>query len=441
MKKNVKRIIALLLAALSVMGLVGCGNGQQEQPMGGGLNESGELVGTFELQIFAGGYGSQAWEEIIAAFEEEHPKLDVIAYMDPNVNKQMQTRWIQGNPPDFAFLAGSNLPIETYLEENLLMDLTEFYETGKMYDSEELLKDHINAGLVPYYNGRIRQLPIIMETYGMWYDEALYKEYGLTQATNFDELMALSADAKAKGLNALVYPGQNAGYLVWGMVMPAVAAYGQEFFDKICLASDAEAFRDQRFIDVLKRLEQFADAGYVQQGTVSLNHIQSQMQWLSHSALMIPNGLWLENEMKKDIPDGFVMRYATSPLTAADQTPTIISSSATVGIPEAAKNKDAALEFLRFLYAPENIVKFTEMANVPNATDADTSNTNLSDSANYVQTVLNSDDVQLVKKNGGWGSVDSVFNDCMNRIVLNQMSAEEAAEKIAQECERQLADK
>lgn len=441
MKKNVKRIVALLLVMISLLGLVGCGGNQNALPSGGGFNASGELEGSFELQIFAGGYGSQAWEEIIADFEAANPKLDVIVYMDANVNKQMQTRWIQGNPPDFVFLTGSNLPIEEYLAEGLLMDLTEFYETAKMYDSEDLLKDHINADLVPRYDGKVVQMPLIMSCYGMWYDEALYTQQGLTQPNNFDELKTLCAAAKGKGMSAFIYPGQNSGYLTWGLVMPAVAAYGQEYFDKIHLATDASAFRDQRFISVLKRLEELADAGYFQQGTVSLNHIQSQMQWLSHNGLMIPNGLWLENEMKKDIPNDFVMRYAPSPLITADQTPTIISDSATVGIPTAAKNPDAAKEFLRFMYKPENIVKFTEMANVPIATDADTSHTELSDSAKYVQTVLNGDNIQLVKKNGGWGSVDSVFNDCMNKIVLNQMSAEEAAEAIAKECERQLADK
>lgn len=442
MRKNVKRIIALLLAVLSLLGLAACGNNQQQnQPSGGGMNEAGELVGTFELQIFAGGYGSEAWEEIIADFEEANPKLDVIVYMDANVNKQMQTRWIQGNPPDFVFLTGSNLPVEEYLAEGLLMDLTEFYETAKMYDSDDLLKDHINSDLVPRYDGKVVQMPLVMSCYGMWYDSALYTQQGLTQPNNFDELKTFCATAQSKGISAFVYPGQNAGYLVWGLVMPAVAAYGQEYFDKIHLATDASAFRDERFISVLKRLEELADAGYFQQGTVSLNHIQSQMQWLNHNGLMIPNGLWLESEMKKDIPKDFVMRYAPSPLITADQTLTIISDAAPVGIPTAAKNPDAAKEFLRFLYAPENIVKFTEMANVPNATDADTSNAELSDSAKYVQTVMNSDNVQLIKKNGGWGSVDSVFNDCMNKIVLNQMSAEEAAEKIAQECERQLADK
>lgn len=441
MKKNAKRIIALLLALLSLAGLVGCGNAQQNQPSGGGMDENGELVGTFELQIFAGGYGSQAWEEIIAAFEEANPKLDVIVYMDANVNKQMQTRWIQGNPPDFVFLTGSNLPVEEYLAEGLLMDLTDFYETAKMYNSEELLKDHINADLVPRYNGKVMQMPLLMSCYGMWYDAALYEQNGFTQPNNFDELKTLCSTAQSKGMSAFVYPGQSAGYLVWGLVMPAIAAYGQEYFDKIHLASDPAAFRDERFVSVLKRLEVLADAGYFQQGTVSLNHIQSQMQWLNHNGLMIPNGLWLESEMKKDIPKDFVMRYAPSPLITADQTLTVISDAAPVGIPTAAKNPDAAKEFLRFLYAPENIVKFTEMANVPNATDADTSNTTLSDSAKYVQNVMNRDDVQLIKKNGGWGSVDSVFNDCVNKIVLNQISAEEAAEEIAKECERQLADK
>ena len=113
MKKLKKRLIALgLVMVMAVSVLTGCGTKTKDSDSDYEYDPTGtaKLTGTFELQIFVGGYGSEAWEEIIADFEELHPDLDVVAYLDSNVNSQMQTRWMQGNPPDFVFLTGSNLP-------------------------------------------------------------------------------------------------------------------------------------------------------------------------------------------------------------------------------------------------------------------------------------------------------------------------------------------
>ena len=58
--------------------------------------------GELELQIFSGGYGSEIWERAIAGFQEENPDLVITANIDPNVNEQMLTRWMQDDPPDFV---------------------------------------------------------------------------------------------------------------------------------------------------------------------------------------------------------------------------------------------------------------------------------------------------------------------------------------------------
>ena len=440
MKKTNKRIVAILLMAAMVLSLFGCGVKSKDSNSDYEYDPTAkaELSGEFELQIFTGGYGSEAWEEVIAAFEEEYPELDVVAYMDSNVNKKMQSRWMQGNPPDFVFLAGSNLPEMTYMEEGKFLDLTSFYDKATLYDSDELLKDHLKGEYIKYYEEKVMSLPILVSTYGMWSDAAYMKQLGLNVPTNYDELLQLGKDAKAKNVDTIIYPGTSANYLTNGLIFPALAVYGQEYFDRITQATDVDAFKDERFRTVMERFEAVADAGLFSEGTVSLNHTQSQMQWLSHKALMIPNGLWLENEMKKDIPDGFEMKYALGMLNKADEEQYVVTSASCIAVSSDGDNKEAALEFIRFLYREENIIKFAEMANIPITTDADMSGTKLSESAQYVQEVLSNPELKSVNLNLAWGSVDSVFIDCVNQIVLGTIDTDKAIDMLVEAVEKKL---
>ena len=58
----------------------------------------------------------------------------------------------------------------------------------------------------------------------------------------------------------------------------AFAVYGQEYLDRITTAADVEAYKDDRFREVLTRFKALVDIGMFSEGTVALNHIQSQMK-------------------------------------------------------------------------------------------------------------------------------------------------------------------
>ncbi len=441
MKKLSKRLIALgLVLIMAVSALVGCGAKTKNSDSDYDYDPTGEtkLTGTFELQIFEGGYGSKAWEEIIAAFEEEHPDLDVIAYLDANVNTQMQARWMQGNPPDFVFLTGSNLPTATYREEGKLLDLSSFYEKATIYGEDTLLKDKLSANSIRHYGDQIFFLPIIEGSYGIWYDEAFIKEKGMTIPTNVDELLAFGKDAKSKGVDALIYPGTSSMYLTQALIFPAIAVYGQEYFDRITGATDVEAYKDDRFRDVLTRFKSLIDAGMFSEGTVSLNHIQSQMQWLQHKAFLIPNGDWLENEMKSDIPDGFVMNYAVPMLNKADEKQVIAVSSAPVGVASDGDNKEAALEFIRFLYRDENMQKFAMYSGALPASNVDLSNVEISETLKRSQAIMADPQYEHVTVNLAWGSVDAVMVDVINQMVLGKLDVDGAINELVKAVEKKL---
>ena len=443
MKKR-NRILALGLSIIMAMSaLTGCGTTGKDSDSGYEYDPTAEveLTGTFELQIFTGGYSAEPWEEIIAAFEDEHPDLDVIAYMGADINKKMQTRWIQGEPADFVYLAGANLPTQTYMDEGKLLDLTSFYEKATIAGTDELLKDHLQSNTVRYYNDKMFSLPIAIDAYGIWYDEAYLNELGMKLPTNYDELLAFGKEAQSKGVDALIYPGLSPMYLVHSLVFPACAVYGQEFLDEITTASSVEAYRSEEFKDVLSRIKAMADAGMFSEGTVSLNNIQSQMQWLAHTALLIPNGQWLEGEMEGNIPDGFKMRYAVPMMNKADEKQTIVTTTDKIGVASDGDNKEAALEFIRFMYRDENMQKFAKYWNLPVATDADLSGIEMTETARTTQETLVDPNYTQVDLDFSWGAVDAVMCDCINRLVLGELSVDDMIDELAETVEKQLEDR
>lgn len=401
-----------------------------------------KLSGSFELQIFVGGYGSEAWEYAIAKFEELNPELEVNAHLDTNVNAQMKTRWAKDNPPDFVFIEGTNMPAEVWMEEGKLLDLSDLYENGKVYGTDTLIKDQLKNGLVSYYKNtdKIYQMPVLLSTYGMWYDEAFLNSKGWSVPKNYTQLKSFCAASKKAGVTPLIYPGNYSGYLVWGLLMPAVASEAVasndlDFFYDVANAANESVFADKRFRRCLEKISELAKAGYFDQNALSMNHITSQASWLAHNAVLIPNGLWLENEMKNSIPDGFRMRYYPAMLQDEGDPACIIASSAMVGVAAKGKNTEAAKAFISFLYTDDVARKFAELCAVPSATRVDVSGAELTEAAKQVNEMINSSDVRLVAKGSTtWGSVDATINEVVNSIVSQNpdknISVDEAIDKL-----------
>ena len=189
--------------------------------------------------------------------------------------------------------------------------------------------------------------------------------------------------------------------------------------------------RISSFKKVLTKIETLAKAGYFDPSGLSMNHITSQAAWLKHNAALIPNGLWLENEMKSSTPASFKMRYYPSVLQDAGQKTTVVATATSVGIAAKAKNPKAAEAFLRFLYTDKVAAKFAELCAVPSATRTDVSKANLTESAKQVNEMINSSEVTLISKGSTtWGSVDATINQCINKLVSGDMTVDKVISEL-----------
>ena len=451
---KLKKLLVGALALCMTLSVAACGGGSSD---GESKNNSTANSGTstsggsgkktdFTLQIFTGGYGADMWEYVIRAFEADHPEYNVIANMSNTVNENMQDDWRDGNPPDFVFLDGT-LEKQAWLENDMLYDFTDWLKTATVAGEENVkIKDRMLTEYVHKYTGEDGKtitygMPLVLSSYGMWYDNALFTQKGWTVPTNYSELSAWVDKNATAETAALIYPGVYSGYLVQGMILPALAEVGDEFYDRVENALDAEVYTSAEFKAVMNR---FADifgknnkANSVAD-CLSLDHTRSQMQWLAHKAAFIPNGLWLRKEMAalNAIPEGFEMRYAPSALNIEQQI--IVASSVTCAVAKDAKNQKAALEFMRYLYRTDVVQKFAECTDSPSATNVELDESKVSEVLKYAQEVMSNSAYRHVLHVGRWGGVDTVFNQGVNSIVAGKKTVDEVCNELAAQARKQL---
>ena len=451
---KLKKLLVGALALCMTLSVAACGGGSSD---GESKNNSTSNSGTstsggsgkktdFTLQIFTGGYGADMWEYVIRAFEADHPEYNVVANMSNTVNENMQDDWRDGNPPDFVFLDGT-LEKQAWLENDMLYDFTDWLKTATVAGEENVkIKDRMLTEYVHKYTGEDGKtitygMPLVLSSYGMWYDNALFTQKGWTVPTNYSELSAWVDKNATAETAALIYPGIHSGYLVQGMILPALAEVGDEFYNRVENALDAEVYTSAEFKAVMNR---FADifgknnkANSVAD-CLSLDHTRSQMQWLAHKAAFIPNGLWLRKEMAalNAIPEGFEMRYAPSALNVEQQI--IVASSVTCAVAKDAKNQKAALEFMRYLYRTDVVQKFAECTDSPSATNVELDESKVSEVLKYAQEVMSNSAYRHVLHVGSWGGVDTVFNQGVNSIVAGKKTVDEVCNELAAQARKQL---
>lgn len=382
-----KRISKLLVAGLCAATLVGCGS-DASVPSGGTETgtETGAETGTdagtdagtvgstennkLNIAVFEGGYGPDYWNEIVNMFEESHPGVEVDMQISPSIGDVIRPQIVAGNVPDFIVMNDNDATglIASMIKEKALLELTDVFE-GPGIDDETPLKDQVNAGILdtakcqPYADGKIYLAPFNSSPMGLVYNKTLFEEMNYELPTTWDEFFALGDQAKKDGYALMTYAGIYPGYIE-SMLWPAMAsATGLDNLDDIANYKEG-SFSSPEAMKVLENIAKIGTGGYLLEGTVALNHTQSQTDMMLNKCLFIPNGNWMENEMA-DAPraDGFEFGLWTAPVLNKGDEAYVMTSVEQFSIPAKAENPELAKEFLRFLYTEDSVKLFAEKAN------------------------------------------------------------------------------
>ena len=275
--------------------------------------------------------------------------------------------------------------------------------------------------------------PLMNSIQGLWYDKRLVKD----TPVNFDEFMSVSAKLKKKGIAGLTYPGMYADYSTWALFMPAVAAYGEDFFNQVA-SGEPESFLDERFKAVMTRYKKYCDAGYLLKGSTSADHTSSQLNWLNGKAGFITNGLWLEAEMQDYIPQDFRMKFCTSPMIASDQKPVIIMHANSLAVSSSSPNLENALEFIRFMYRDDVQLEFMSKYSYLSALkEIQYENAEMTPVARETLDYLYSGEADIVNYHVNWSSlINNTFKTVINDVSAGTMTVDEACKRLYNDAKR-----
>ena len=360
-----KKIIALVLALVMVLGLVACGGEKPAEttaPNAGNESTPVETTApaaeavTIKVAAIETAYGSQVWADVAAAFEAE-TGIKVELTTDKNLEDILQGPMQNGEFPDVVHLAlGRPAGLtEQLVKANALHDLTNMLATtipGESTTPAEKIIPGFTATSAtnPYGDGKTYMAPMFYSPCGLFYNAKLFETKGWTVPTTWDEMWALGDLAAAEGIALFTYP--TAGYYDAFMYALMNAIGGPEFFNAVTNYEEGawDSENGQALLSILDKLATYTHKDTPAQAN-NQDFTKNQQMPMDGRALFMPNGTWITGEMADYAATLENFAWGMTAVPGAGNAPCSFCWIEQAWIPAAAEHITEAEQFVAFLYS------------------------------------------------------------------------------------------
>src|SRR5690606_15219660 len=151
------------------------------------------------------------------------------------------------------------------------MDISDWAKGLTLEEGTPLLDSFISPA-EELDGGKIYSLPLVFDTWGIWYDSAWFDAQGWEVPNDFDSCLASMKQIKEEaGIAPFNTTGQYAQYIQRGVLNPAFAAAGGEQLLNDLADGVVEAWESEEVLAVMKKVEAIVDAGLVDSGFAAYN--------------------------------------------------------------------------------------------------------------------------------------------------------------------------
>lgn len=351
-----KKIISIILCAfICLSALASCRN----------RNADNNSSATLKVAVLESAYGSEMWEKVCDEFEKVSEDVNIELTADKNLEDVIGSKMKGGDYPDVVHLAtGREAALtETMIKEGALTDLSDVLDM-KVPGEEVTVSEKIIPGFTdtlatnPYQNKKTYLAPMFYSPCGLFYDANLLREKGWELPTTWDEMWALGDKAMAEGIYLFTYP--TAGYFDAFIYSLLASSGGVDFYNDVMNYREGvwDTSEAKAVLDIVAKLKDYTEPTTVANSTGD-NYLKNQQLVLDGKAIFMPNGTWVVGEMA-DAPraDGFEWGFTALPAIKDDRYSFTFFEQC--WIPQEAKNKEAAREFVAFLYSDKAAQIFAE---------------------------------------------------------------------------------
>ena len=332
MKRKKALAVMALTACLAVTTLAGCGSSGTEDTSDKGSGEETTItLGVFETDNIT----ADIWQDMIDSFEEDNPGIKVEKVLATGDDRQAFWR---------TMLSGGNFP-DIVIEAELLATMD-----GVFAEVPQDVQEIFDESLLTEYNGKCITVPSFRQ-YKMqcYYNKQVFADLGLEEPQTWDEFIEVCETIKAAGLVPLMCGGTGD---IWATGEPFWIAEGDtallsaypDFNEG--LKSGEYKWNNDITVNVLSTWQDMVNKGYYYEGAMSLSYSQAADEFKKGSAAMIVDGSWMAAGLDAEGNEDF----GVFALPTMDGSKLTISDASYWGVSESSENKDAAFEFIKYVF-------------------------------------------------------------------------------------------
>ena len=329
-----RSLLAGIPAAALATGAAGCSSSSGREPVQFHLSKP-EAIPYFR--------------DLVAKYNASQKDVEVV--LDTSSN--LQAGFLRGNPPDLGLL-NYNMEMARFMARGALSDLKDMPEAGRILPAVQQLVNQLAA-----YPGRTSVLPYSVMAASVIYNKRLFADNGVEVPETWDDFLSVCDTLKAAGVVPIYSTFKDAwtvsqglfDYTVGGMVDVA-DFYRQLRKEGTRVGPNSPVSFSKTLTEPVSRMEMLAQK-YTNKDAASRGYGDGNLAFSKGEGAMYFQGPWAFGEIAKSGPD---LDLGTFPLPMTDDPQSRrvrVNIDLAAWIPEDSTHKDAARQFLGYLFRPE----------------------------------------------------------------------------------------
>ena len=337
------------LAALSVMTLL---FGLTAGPL---LGDARAQDGPIELRVwdqFTEGSVSPTVEAVYAAFMEQNPNITIAreAVSSDQMRQTVNTAVASGTDPDIILYDAGPANAGILAEAGLLLPLDDY--AARYGWTERVAAPAIEATTI---DGTLYGMPLTTDLIGMYYNQTLLDQEGMTVPGTLDELIAFCGEATEKAYIPIAF-GNNPGWEAFHQFsMTSNQMLGPEAMRALLFENEGRWDSPEIVAAIETFFVTMRDAGCLPEDANAIGYDDGNSHFIAGQALLHTRGSWLVGDILEAMPETDV-GFAPFPEIDGGQGRVWIAGVGSAWfISASSAHPDEAPAFLDYVYSQESL--------------------------------------------------------------------------------------
>ena len=308
-----------------------------------------------ELRVwdqFTEGSVSPTVEAVYAAFMEQNPNITINreAISSDQMRQTVNTAVASGTGPDIILYDAGPANAGLLAEAGLLLPLDDY--AAQYGWTERIAPAAIEATTI---DGTLYGLPLTTDLIGMYYNQTLLDQEGLTLPQTLDELVAFCGEATEKGYIPIAF-GNNPGWEAFHQFsMTSNQMLGPEAMRALLFENEGSWDSPEIVTAIEAFFVTLRDAGCLPEDANAIGYDDGNSLFFSGQSLLHTTGSWLVGDILEAMPDSEVGFVPFPEIEGGQGRLDRRGRFGLVHLVGDSQNPDAAAMFIDYLYSQDSL--------------------------------------------------------------------------------------